>query len=314
MPKLTVGTQRQRDITFTEYFKQSAVKCGPGCNCSMDKRKETRAQLAVFRKGNSPTAGRERKTIQAWFLRMDRACGRPLLPSVSASASTTPASVQPATLRTSISQGLASSSTTTPSSSAPRSLADLGLAMLNEIDQMDKLQKALTNPSAQRNPSTIAAEAARAISLLDELDKLTKLENSSKADPSAGRPDHQRANASTATPTGTRQSAILSPRFRDPRSPFFACNPSTTARRTGSIHTISTTSSSEESIRPLGPGTPAAAVTVPANNGQSSNSKAVPNSTARPVGGHPATATATAIGQKKKSRSLWCFGRAYAGT
>jgi len=72
MPVLAIGNRKKRDHTFTEYFKTTALRCSPGCNCAMDKQKDQIASLAIKRKSNDPKIAEEKRRIKAWFAHMDR--------------------------------------------------------------------------------------------------------------------------------------------------------------------------------------------------------------------------------------------------
>lgn len=86
MPVLAIGTRERRDVTFTEFFKTTALRCSPGCNCALDKQKEQRALIAVKRRSNDPNMVKERQTIEAWFKRMEKLKSSPedrrLTPSI----------------------------------------------------------------------------------------------------------------------------------------------------------------------------------------------------------------------------------------
>lgn len=72
LPFLAVGTLRKREYTLNEYFDNVALKCQPGCDCSMDTMKASKRKLVEFRKSNAPTATRERREIATWFSSMDK--------------------------------------------------------------------------------------------------------------------------------------------------------------------------------------------------------------------------------------------------
>jgi hypothetical protein len=72
MPVLAVGTRTQRDATFVKFFETTALRCSPGCNCTMDRLKDQRALTVMKRKSNDPDIVKERKAIHAWFIRMER--------------------------------------------------------------------------------------------------------------------------------------------------------------------------------------------------------------------------------------------------
>lgn len=198
MPVLTVGTQRQRELTVTEYFNKSALKCAPGCKCSMDRMKETKAQLETFRKGNSPTAVRERTTIKDWFARMDQADA----PSVPSALS--PPRAQLPTKRTSVvpSPAVQLSHTQSSSLSLPQSLS-------------------------QSRPSPVAAKRLTLFGVPSSQDKSSRREDNCK-DSNSGPQPNQQAKAATAASSINPQAPN---RDRGPSHPSH-----TTQRHTGTIN------------------------------------------------------------------------------
>ena len=65
MPVLARGLRTTREITFTEYYQVTFLRCKPGCECGIDHEKDKRMLIAAKRKTNLPEIMREPATDTA---------------------------------------------------------------------------------------------------------------------------------------------------------------------------------------------------------------------------------------------------------
>jgi len=78
LPLLTMGTIREREVTYNESFNKFNITCPTNCNCGIDEIKAKKQELLQFRSGNDPKAAKEKVQIIKWFEKMDRESPAPV--------------------------------------------------------------------------------------------------------------------------------------------------------------------------------------------------------------------------------------------